>query len=45
MVDPDLAAASAQLGAALLRGADSIYVAVAERLGLPLISYSGGQKR
>ena len=41
-VDPDLAAASAQLGAALLlRGADSIYVAVAERLGVPLISWDG----
>lgn len=46
VLDEDLAARAARLAADLaLRGADAIYVAVAERLGLPLVTLDAEQRR
>lgn len=46
VLDPELALAAATLAADLaLRGADAVYVAVAERLGLPLVTLDREQRR
>jgi predicted nucleic acid-binding protein len=43
-LDPDLAEAAGRLAAdCALRGADAVYVAVAERLGIPLVTWDREQ--